>query len=109
MTRYVLTIWQPDGPPPPNIDDILRDLDAWTADAKTAGAWLFDGGLAPPSTSTVVRPAEPLITDGPYVEGKEHIGGFVIIRADDLDAALGWARRLTTILGLPIEVRPYAE
>lgn len=74
-----------------------------------SGRWVrFSGGLHPPSTATVVRLKDDdvLMTDGPYLEGKEHIGGFTVIEAPDLDAALDWGRRLTRAITLPIEVRP---
>ncbi|MEU3919081.1 YciI family protein [Streptomyces sp. NPDC029004] len=110
MQHYLLSIYQPDGgPPPPEVlDPIMRDLEAVNAEIKAAGAWVFSGGLHPPSTATVVRVKddEALMTDGPYVEGKEHIGGFTVIRADDLDAALEWGRKLARAITLPIEVRP---
>lgn len=115
MTRYLLSIQQPDGAPPPEVaarlPQMARDLDAIHADLKRAGAWVFDGGLHPPSTSTVLRldNGEVVMTDGPYTEGKEHLGGLVIVDAPDLDSALGWARRFTETIGLPIEVRPFAD
>ncbi len=113
MKQYLLSIYQPDGAPPPSVDleKVMRDVHAWVEDAKAAGAWVFDAGLYPPETATVVRvrDGEPLVTDGPYLEGKEHIGGFEIIRAADLDEALAWTRRLATVLGLPVEVRPVVE
>ena len=70
---------------------------------------MFAGGLHPPSTATVVRPRgdDVLVTDGPFAEGKEHLGGLTIVRAPDLDAALAWARRLARASTLPIEVRPF--
>jgi hypothetical protein len=111
MKRYLLGIYQPDGPaPPPEImDGIARRLEALNRDLRAAGAWVFAGGLHPPSTATVVRPrgGELLLTDGPFAEGKEHLGGFTIIKAADLDAALAWGRRLAEATGLPIEVRPF--
>ncbi|WP_328679941.1 YciI family protein [Streptomyces sp. NBC_00322] len=110
MQNYLLSIYQPDGgPPPPEVlDPIMRDLEEVNAEIKAAGAWVFSGGLHPPSTATVVRVKddEALMTDGPYVEGKEHIGGFTVIRAADLDAALEWGRKLARAITLPIEVRP---
>jgi hypothetical protein len=71
--------------------------------------WVFSAGLHPPSTATVVRvhDGDLLMTDGPFVEGKEHIGGFTIIKAPDLDAALDWGRKLAQATTLPIEVRPF--
>jgi len=111
MAQYLLSIYQPDGPPPPpeRLHVIMRDVTALVDEIKAAGAWVFNGGLHPPETATVVRPkaADLLVTDGPYVESKEHIGGFLIVDAADLDAALGWARRLARAVTLPIEVRPF--
>ena len=74
-----------------------------------AGAWLFSGRLTEPDVATVVRVSagEVLTTDGPFVESKEHLAGFYIVEADDLDAALGWATRTSAIIGMPIEVRPF--
>lgn len=112
MKQYLLSIYQPDGgTPPDNIDEIMRDLGALNDEMRAAGVWVFAAGLHPPSTSTVLRASgsEVLITDGPYAEGKEHIGGFTIIRAADLDEALDWGRRLAEVITLPIEVRPLQD
>ena len=112
MKQYLLSIYQPDGdPPPPDVlEPIMRELDTLNAQIKAAGAWVFAGGLHPPSTATVLRAkdGEVLLTDGPYLEGKEHIGGFTIITAPDLDVALDWGRRLAQIIQpLAVEVRPF--
>lgn len=111
MKQYLLTIYQPDGPvPAPDVlAGIMRDVNAVREEMQAAGAWVFSGGLHPPSTATVVRlkDREILTTDGPYIEGKEHVGGFTIIRAADLDAALEWGRKLARAVTLPIEVRPF--
>jgi hypothetical protein len=113
MKYYVLSINQPDGPPPPSLDldKVNRDGDAVIREMKAAGAWVFNGGLHPPSTATVLRleAGEVLMTDGPYAEGKEHIGGFAIIKAPDLDAALEWGGKLARAIPLPIEVRPFQD
>ena len=113
MTQYLLSIYQPDGgPPPPEVmAPVIRDLHALNQELKAAGAWVFSRGLHAPSTATVVRvrDREIVTTDGPYVEGKEHIGGFWIIRAPDLDAALDWARKATAACKLPVEVRPMVD
>jgi hypothetical protein len=87
---------------------IMKDVDAVRNEMKAAGAWVFAAGLHPPSTATVVRirNGQQLITDGPFAEGKEHIGGFSIVRAADLDAALAWGAKLARATTLPIEVRP---
>ena len=89
----------------------MRELDAVNRDLKAVGAWVFAGGLHPPSTATVVRVRneQPLITDGPFLEGKEFLGGVTIIDVADLDAALGWATRIARATTLPIEVRPFHE
>ena len=111
MKQYLLSIYQPDGatPPPEVLDKVMRDVGAVVAEIKAAGAWVFNGGLHPPSTATVVRleDGDLLTTDGPYAEGKEHIGGFLIVKAPDLDAALEWGRRVAQVIALPIEVRPF--
>nr|WP_042194843.1 YciI family protein [Kibdelosporangium sp. MJ126-NF4]CEL21090.1 hypothetical protein [Kibdelosporangium sp. MJ126-NF4]CTQ95394.1 hypothetical protein [Kibdelosporangium sp. MJ126-NF4] len=110
MQQYLLSIYQPDGdPPPPEVlEPIMRNLDELNKEIKAAGAWVFAGGLHPPGTATVLhhKDDEMLVTDGPYTEGKEHIGGFTVIQAPDLDAALAWGSRLAEVIGLPIEVRP---
>src|SRR2546421_4195592 len=111
MTQYLLSVYQPDGdPPPPEVlEPIMRDLDALNREMKDAGVWVFTARLHPASTATVVRAkdGDVLMTDGPYVEGKEHLGGFTIIEAPDLDAALHWGGRIAQAIGvLPIEVRP---
>jgi hypothetical protein len=77
---------------------------------KSAGAWVFSGRLHEPDTATVVRTSDGklLTTDGPFVESKEHLSGFYIIEARDIDAALGWASKVTGVVNAPIEVRPFA-
>ena len=112
MKKYLLSVYQPDGdPPPPEVlEPIMRDLDALNQELKAAGVWVFSGGLHPPSTATVLRSrdGEMLMTDGPFAEGKEHLGGFTIIEAPDLDSALEWGRKLALATALlPIEVRPF--
>ena len=111
MTRYLLSVYQPDGPvPEPEVlDKVMADLEVLNAEMRAAGAWVFAGGLHPASTATVVRSkdGQVLMTDGPYAEGKEHVGGFTIVDAPDLDAALDWAARLAEATTLPIEVRPF--
>ena len=113
MPQYLLSVYQPDGPvPPPEVlETISRDLEELNRELKAAGAWVFAGGLHPPGTATVVRvrDGEMLTTDGPFAEAKEHIGGFTIITAPDLDAALEWGRRLARATTLPIEVRPFQD
>lgn len=118
MKQYLLSVIQPDGdipggsPPPPDVlQKIMRDVRAVGDEMKSAGAWVFAGGLHAPGTATMVnvRDGEALVTDGPYIESKEHIGGFTVIRAPDLDAALNWAKKLSAATTLPIEVRPFRD
>ena len=113
MKQYLLSIYQPDGPvPAPEVlQKISRDLEGLNAEIKAAGAWVFAGSLFPPSTATVlrVRGGDVLTTDGPFAEGKEHLGGFTIVTAPDLDAALDWGRRLAGASTLPVEVRPFQD
>jgi hypothetical protein len=111
MKQYLLTVHQPDGePPPPEVlRRIGRNIETFHDELRAAGAWVFAGGLHPPSTATVVRArdGETLLTDGPFAEGKEHVGGICIIKAPDLDAALEWGRKAARATSLPIEVRPF--
>lgn len=110
MNQYLISVYQPDGgvPEPEILEPIMRDVEAVNAELREAGAWVFAGGLFPPSTATVLRlkDGEVLTTDGPYVEGKEHLGGFTVIRAADLDEALAWGAKVARAITLPVEVRP---
>jgi hypothetical protein len=113
MTQYVLNVIEPTGGSlsPEKLERIVRDVVAVDNEMKEAGVWVFAGGLHEPSNATVVRvkDGEAITTDGPFAEGKEHIGGFTIIEADDLDVALEWARKLSQATTLPIEVRPFRD
>ena len=113
MKQYLLSVIQPDGDPPaPEVlEKVMRDVDALNQELKAAGAWVFAGGLHPPSTATVVRiqDGEVLTTDGPFAEGKEYIGGICIVKAPDLDAALEWGGKAARATTLPIEVRPFQD
>ncbi|WP_028934005.1 YciI family protein [Pseudonocardia spinosispora] len=114
MTTYLLSVYQPTGaemPPPEFLEKVAHDLEELNQEMKDAGVWVFSGGLHAPSTATVLRPesGEVLVTDGPFVEGKEYLGGFTILDAPDLDAALAWGRRLAEVVPLPIEVRPFHQ
>jgi hypothetical protein len=111
MKQYLLSIYQPDGDPPaPEVlEKITGEVQAVEEETRAAGAWVFAGGLHAPSTATVLNPrseAMPM-TDGPYTEGKEHIGGLVIIKAESLDEALAWGRKVARATTLPVEVRPF--
>jgi hypothetical protein len=91
------------------MQQMFKDVDAVNEEIKASGAWVFGGGLEPASTATVVKVSdgETLITDGPFTEGKEHVGGYWVIEAADLDAALEWAAKATVACRAPVEVRPF--
>ena len=110
MPRYLLTIYQPDGPAPPpeRLGPIMADLAQVNADLRAAGGWVFAAGLTPGAPAHVLRLTDGQVqmTDGPFVEAKEHVGGFTVIEAADLEAALSWGARFAKAITLPIEVRP---
>lgn len=109
--KYLLSVIEPVGePPPPEVlEPIMNAIAAIENEMRSQHVWVFSGGLHEPSTATVLRAEgdDVLVTDGPFAEGKEHVGGFTIVDVPDLDAALGWGDRLTRVIGLPIEVRPF--
>jgi hypothetical protein len=111
MKYYLLSIQQPDGAPPAPefLEPIIKNVNALNEEMRAAGAWVFAGGLHQPDQAVVARlkDGEVLTTDGPYVEGKEHVGGLCIIQAADFDAALEWGRKLSKATTLPIEVREF--
>ncbi len=111
MQQYLLTVFEPTGGvlEPEALAAIMKDVEAVDQEMHDAGVWVFSGGLHPPGTATVLRPqdGDVLVTDGPYVEGKEHVGGFTAVAAPDLDAALEWGRKLVKATTIPIEVRPF--
>ncbi|MFE0516492.1 YciI family protein [Streptomyces sp. NPDC058964] len=114
MKHYLLSVVQPAGGRPPAPDElagIMRNVEAFNQELRDAGAWVFAGGLHGPETATVLRPdhGDVLITDGPYAEGKEYLGGLCLIRAADLDEALEWGRKAALATTLPIEVRPFTD
>ena len=113
MKQYLLSVYQPDGDPPPApfLEQVMRDVTAFGDEMRAAGGWVFAGVLPPAPRATVGRVHQGAVhtTDGPFTEGKEHIGGFSIVKAPDLDAALEWGRKLARATTLPIEVRPFRE
>jgi hypothetical protein len=116
MTQYLLSVHTVEGKPrdPMTAEEMQeshRQLGALEEEMKSTGAWVFSGRLHPPDTATVVRVSggEVLTTDGPFVESREHLGGFYIIEAPDLDAALALAAKVTGAIKVPIEVRPFWE
>lgn len=114
MKQYLLSVCYPAGgtPPPPNeLERIMRDVHAIQKDMQSQGVWVFSGGLTDPGSATVLRArgGEVVMTDGPFIESKEQVGGLSIVKAPDLDGALLWARRLTQAIGTPIEVRAFQD
>lgn len=119
MTQYLLSVHSvaaddsetgpADPMTPEQMQQMMGQVYALQAEMKAAGAWVFGGRLTEPATATVVRRSgdEVLTTDGPFVEAREHLGGFYIVEADDLDAALDWAAKTVAAIGAPIEVRPF--
>lgn len=89
--------------------EMMRDIRALNVEMEAAGARLFAGGLEPASHAKALRkPADTIaITDGPYLEAKEHIGGFWILTCADMDEALGWARKAVVACRVPVEVRAF--
>jgi hypothetical protein len=116
MTQYLLSVHTVEGEARAPMTDEARQqswkqIQALNEEMKSAGAWVFSARLHEPDTATVVRTSggEVLTTDGPFAESKEHLGGFYIIEAKDLDAALAWASKATAAVGRPIEVRPLVD
>lgn len=109
---YLISLMQPDGPPPEQevLDEVMARLGQIQAEITDAGGWVMTAALHPADVATVVRSGANGVdlTDGPYVESKEHVGGFWVVRAPDLDTALGWAEKISTATTLPTEVRPIA-
>jgi hypothetical protein len=115
MPQYLLSVHSVEGEvgDPKTDEDMQRSwkqIQVLNEELKSAGAWVFSGRLHEPDTATVVRLSggELVASDGPFAESKEHLGGFYIIQAEDLDRALGWASRVTDAIKVPIEVRPFA-
>lgn len=114
MKEYLLSVHYVEGqedPPPAVIQEMYKAVDAFNAELQASGAWVFGGGLEKPDVATVVRPegGEFLLTDGPFPESKEQLGGFWVVRAEDLDAALELARRAALACRSPVEVRPFQD
>jgi len=110
MAQYLLAVRYADRKfPPEEFRRLCADVPALDAKLEDAGAFVFHGGLLSPESATVVRQSgdDFLITDGPYTETKEHLAGFWIIDAADLDAALEWAKLATVACRVPVEVVPF--
>ena len=114
MAEYLLSVHIVEGEEPPApeiIEQMYKDVDVVNDELKSAGVWVFAGGLHPTNTATVVqvRDGEVVTTDGPFAETKEQLGGFWVIDVPDLDAALAWAAKATAACRAPVEVRPFQD
>lgn len=116
MSQYLLSVHSVEGAvqeprTPEDMQAFMQRVNALESEMKAVGAFVFGGRLHDADTATVVRAGDGdvVMTDGPFAESKEHIGGFYIINADDLDAALAWAGQVVEAIEAPIEVRPFFE
>lgn len=113
MTQYLLSVYVNDDEmasvSEADTQAVYAAVDAFNEQVRASGAWVFAGGLHPVSTATTVTPkaGDAVVTDGPYAETKEYLGGFWVIEAEDLDAALAWAKQAAVACGGPVEVRPF--
>jgi hypothetical protein len=115
MSQYLLATYAVEGEAPQlprtpaEMGAFMERVMALEAEMDAHGAFVFGGALHGADASTVARRSggDLVMTDGPFVEAKEHIAGFYIINADDLDAALAWAGKVVEAIGQPIEVRPF--
>ena len=115
MSQYLLSTYAVEGEvsgapmTPGEMETFMKRVVALEDEMEATGTFVFGGALHDPDAATVLRMEEGdvTMTDGPFVEAKEHIAGFYIINAEDLDAALGWARKVVDAIGHPIEVRPF--
>jgi len=114
MTHYLIALY--DGPDVPQLNledlkDVIRDVDAVAEEAKAAGVWVFGGGMGGHDTAKTVRVVDgrPMVSDGPFAETKEYLGGFSVVDVPDLDTALVWAKKLAVACRSPQEVKPFIE
>ncbi|MCA2218923.1 YciI family protein [Jidongwangia harbinensis] len=114
MKQYMLSVHSVEGAPTPTDEEMqtaFAQVDKINNELRTAGAWVFGGGLLPPDSATVVRvdSGSTTVTDGPFAETKEQLGGFWVIRCEDLDQALAWAGKCAQACMNPVEVRPFQD
>ena len=114
MTKYMLSVHHREGDPVPDeatMQRMFTQVDAFNQKVRDKGVWVFGGGLHPPETATVVSVTDGKVmtTDGPFAESREHLGGFWVIEAADLDEALQWSREASEACMGPVEVRPFQD
>jgi hypothetical protein len=113
MPQYLISVWHDDEYDldftTPEAQRIGPKVGAVNDEMTATGTWVFGGGLVPASSATVLRAdgSDVSMTDGPYAETKEQMGGFWVIEAADLDEALEWGRKCATACEGPVEVRPF--
>ena len=114
MKQYLLAVHMVEGAPVPSeaeMQTMFARVERVNQDMRAAGAWVFGGGLLPADSATVVRAEDgrTTMTDGPFAETKEQLGGFWVLRCDDLDQALEWAAKCSAACMGPVEVRPFED
>lgn len=114
MPKYLLSVWSREDDPTPSdqeTQEMYAAVGRFNEEVRQEGSWVFAGGLHPASSATVVdgRSGDVVTTDGPYAESKEQMGGFWVVEAADLDAALELARRGSAACGGKVEVRPFQD
>ena len=112
MAEYLLSVHYVEGQDAPDAETIQKmyeDVEALNEEIRSAGAWVFAGGLQEPHIATVVREQDGAVvtTDGPFPEAKEQLGGFWVLEVPDHETAMDWARRATRACRGPVEVRPF--
>ena len=114
MKQYLLAVHYVEGqePPAPDVIELMhKGVEAFNQEMRDSGAWVFAGGLTTPDTATVVKHVggDVVVTDGPFPESKEQLGGFWVLKAPDLDAAIALATRASAACQGPVEVRPFQD
>lgn len=112
MSQYLMSVYYEEGdedPTPEVIQEMYADVETFNKKMEDVGVWVFGGGLERPEAAKVVTGGDDgvVVTDGPFPEAKEQIGGFWVIEAENLDAALDWAREATVACRGPVELRPF--
>lgn len=112
MTQYLMSVihdWDNMGLSEEEMQESFRQTEAFNTELEQSGHWVFVGGLTHPSNATVVdgRKGQTIVTDGPYAEVKEQLGGFWVVEAADLDEALDLAAKASAACMHPVEVRPF--
>jgi len=114
MKTYLISLFSPDGPPPEHVElgRIMADLEVINEEIRAAGSWVFAGGLGDQASATTIRKsdrvADAVLTDGPFIEAKEHLAGYYVVDVPDRDAAVAIAARMPDARYVAVEVRPFS-